>query len=247
MKDLKLILQAIFVAFSANLQASDLKSEIEEFLPDYSMPTYYEYQRLGYNDSCNFGKLLINEKLCPILTNLINKTSVKNKFKHQIETNLQILDDSTSGITINWHKKKASLTLDPRLLIRPQDDLLALNEHELQLHIAHKLNSHKIDQRCKQMLFIGPVLGLKLRHILQNIDHPLCNLINRYDWIFYPTLQAVTSYCYLHRFAKNIDKESAKAMGLEESAKSLDEKLNIIFNKDQKSWSKIFYSKFSKC
>jgi hypothetical protein len=239
-KNLKSIFNMLLVAFSCNLNASDLQSEIEQYLPNQAMPLYYEQKKFGVSDSWSFGKIPINRKFCPILTNLINKTSFATKSKYEIETNLQILDDSKSGINIDWHKNKASLNLDPRLLIRPQDGHIALNEHELQLHLAQKLNNHKIEKKCMQMLILGPMLSLKLRNVLQNIDHPLCNLINRYDWIFYPTLQSITSYLYLHRFAKNLNKESAKNLGAEDYVESLDNKLNIIFNKKQNSWSKWF-------
>ena len=239
-KNLKTILNTLLVVFPCNLNASDLQSEMEQYLPDQAMPLYYEQKKFGVLDCWYFGKLPLNKKLCPILTNLIDKTAVANKCKHQIETNLQILDDSKSGITIDWYKNKASVNLDPRLLIRPQDDQFALNEHEFQLHVAQKINNRKIEQKCKEIFFLGPVLSLALRDILQNIDHPFFNLINRYELIFYPTFNAVSSYWFLHRYAKNLNKESAKTLGAEEYAQSLDQKINIIFNKNQKSWSKWF-------
>lgn len=240
MKKFKKILNTFLFAYLFNLKASNLQNEIEEYLPDQAMQLYYEQKKFGVSDNWSFGKIPINKKFCPILTNLINKTALLNKSKYQIESNLQILDDSKSGINIDWHKNKALLTLDPRLHVRPKDDKFALNENEIQLLIAKELNNHKIKQKCKQLFFLGPVLSLKLRNILQNIDHPLCNFINKYDAIFYPTLQAVASYWYLNRYAKNLNKESVKTLGAEDYVESLDKKINIIFNKNEKSWSKWF-------
>jgi hypothetical protein len=75
----------------------------------------------------------------------------------------------------------------------------------------------------KQHNIKGVALHFRL-FLLQNIDHPFFNLINRYELIFYPTLHAVTSYWFLHRFAKNLNKESAKTLGAEEYEQSLDKK-----------------------